>query len=144
MSGRLKDRDAVLNFVDRRLEEIDALSDDEIVAEAREAGEDPEQVAGELRSLINDLIREQAKERLKAARASLDAKRTTKSSGSANVLSFERKQAILKGFAENDGRLRERLTMAARNGEGATEREVDSILQDLRDLGVVDEDGNPL
>ncbi|WP_020179955.1 hypothetical protein [Methylopila sp. M107] len=134
----------MLSFVDRRLDEIDALSDDELLAEAQEAGQDPAQVAGELRSLIDGLIRHQAKERLRIARASLDARRVAMASGSANVLSFEKKQAILKGFAENDGRLRERLTMAARNGQGSSEREVDSILQDLRDLGVIDEDGNPL
>ncbi len=139
-----KDRNAMLSFVDRRLEEIDALSDEELLAEAREAGEDPEGVASELRSLIADLIKEQAQERLKSARTSLDARRMASSGGTADILSFEKKQAILEGFAENDGRLRERLTMAARKGEGASEREVDSILQDLRDLGAIDENGDPL
>lgn len=139
-----KDRDAMLSFVDRRLDEIDALSDEELLAEAREAGEDPERVAGELRSLIADLIKEQAKERLKSARASLNARQAAPAVGTADILSFEKKQAILQGFADNDGRLRERLMMAARKGEGASEREVDSILQDLRDLGAIDENGNPL
>lgn len=139
-----KDRDAMLSFVDRCLNEIDALSDEELLAEAREAGQDPERVADELRSLISDLIKEQAKERLKSARALLNSRRAAPAVETANVLSFEKKQAILQGFADNDGRLRERLTMAARKGEGASEREVDSILQDLRDLGAIDENGNPL
>ena len=134
----------MLSFVDRRLDEIDALSDEELLAEAREAGEDPERVAGELRSLIADLMKEQAKERLKSARASFNARRAAPAVGTADILSFEKKQAILQGFADNDGRLRKRLTMAARKGEGASEREVDSILQDLRDLGAIDENGNPL
>lgn len=133
----------MLSFVDRRLDEIDALNDEELLAEAQETGEDPERVAQELRALIESLIQEQAKERLKSARASLDRRRVGMPIASATFLSFERKQAILKGFAENDGRLGERLTMAARKGDGASEREVDSILQDLRDLGAIDEDGNP-
>jgi len=34
--------------------------------------------------------------------------------------------------------------MAARNGEGITEKEMDDILADLRELGAIDEDGNPI
>ena len=33
--------------------------------------------------------------------------------------------------------------MAARKGEGASEREIDDILRDLRDLGAIDDQGNP-
>lgn len=134
----------MLSFVDRRLDEIDALPDDDLLAEAKEAGEDPQRVAGDLRSLIDGLISEKAKDRLKAARASLDARRSTTTSDGSNVLSFERKQAILQSFADNDRQLRDRLTMAARQGEGASKLEVESIFRDLRDLGAIDEDGNPL
>jgi len=144
MTDATKDGKAVLSFVDRQVADVDALTDEELFAEAREAGEDPEQVADTLRSLIDALITEQAKERLRSARASLDVRRATTSASTANVLSFEKKQAILQGFADNDVKLRQRLTMAARQGEGTSEREIDAILQDLRDLGAIDEDGNPL
>jgi hypothetical protein len=144
MTDATKDGKAVLSFVDRQVADVDALTDEELFAEAREAGEDPEQVADTLRSLIDALITEQAKERLRSARVSLDVRRAATSAGTANVLSFEKKQAILQGFADNDVKLRQRLTMAARQGEGTSEREIDAILQDLRDLGAIDEDGNPL
>ena len=58
-------------------------------------------------------------------------------------LPISRKQEILAQFAANDGRLRDRMTMAARKGEGASEREIDDILRDLRDLGAIDDQGNP-
>ena len=32
--------------------------------------------------------------------------------------------------------------MAARQGVGASEREIDDILRDLRELGAIDDDGN--
>ncbi len=34
--------------------------------------------------------------------------------------------------------------MAARKGEGMTEKEMDAILDDLRELGAIDDEGNPI
>ena len=45
---------------------------------------------------------------------------------------------------QTNPKLKSRLTMAARNGEGITEQEMDSILADLRELGVIDDEGNPI
>ena len=39
-----------------------------------------------------------------------------------------------------DARLTEKLTLAARNGEGQSERDVDSAIDDLNELGAFDEE----
>jgi transposase len=58
------------------------------------------------------------------------------------ALSLDEKEQILQRFAANDRPLRERLTMAARNGDGMTEGEVDDVLENLISLGALNPDGS--
>ncbi len=56
-------------------------------------------------------------------------------------LALEKKRALIDKFAGNDNQLRERLTMAARNEEDS-EADIDSFLEDLVELGIIDDEGN--
>lgn len=133
----------LLPFADALVEDWMTLSDEEVVAEFRADGFDPEVVAAELRAHIEGLVAESGKSRLARARAGLAEARASRAASNVFHLPISRKQAILSQFAANDGRLRDRMTMAARKGEGASEREIDDILRDLRDLGAIDDQGNP-
>jgi 3-oxoacyl-ACP reductase-like protein len=133
----------LLPFADALVEDWMTLSDEEVFAEFRADGFDPEVVAAELRAHIQGLVAENGKARLARARAGLGEARADRAASNVFNLSISRKQEILARFAANDGRLGERMTMAARKGEGASEREIDDILRDLRDLGAIDDQGNP-
>ena len=56
-------------------------------------------------------------------------------------LPTERKRELVERFVSSDNQLREKLTMAARNQENL-EDDIDSFLEDLIELGVIDDEGN--
>src|SRR3546814_7745804 len=93
------------------------LSDEEVVAEFRADGFDPEVVAAELRAHIEGLVAESGKSRLARARAGLAEARADRAASNVFHLPISRKQEILAQFAANDGRLREGRTMAASKGD---------------------------
>ena len=133
----------LFQFADALVSDLMALSDEELLAEVRAAGADPETLAKDLREKIEARIAIDNKARLARAREEMNAVRTALASPGVVSLPLTRKNQILGQFAANDGQLRQRLTMAARKGEGASEREVDDILRDLLDLGAIDAEGNP-
>lgn len=143
MTRKLTHKQTLLPLADALIEDWMTRSDEEILAEFRDDGLDPEVVAAQLRGHIESLVAESGKSRLARARAGLASARADRASSSIYLLPISRKQEILALFAANDGRLRDRMTMAARKGEGASEREIDDILRDLRDLGAIDDQGNP-
>jgi hypothetical protein len=143
MTRKSKPGQELLPLADALVEDWMSLSDEEVFAEFRADGLDPEAVAAELRAHIGGLVSESRKSRLARARAGLAEARADRAASNVLHLPISRKQEILAQFASNDGRLRERMTMAARKGEGASEREIDEILRDLRDLGAIDDQGNP-
>lgn len=143
MTRKLTPKQTLLPLADALVEDWMTRSDEEVFAEIRDDGLDPEDVAAQLRAHIEGLIAENGKSRLARARAGLAGARADRASSSMFLLPISRKQEILAQFAANDGRLRDRMTMAARKGEGASEREINDILRDLRDLGAIDDQGNP-
>lgn len=143
MTRKPDNRPDLFHFADALVEDLMALSDDELLGEVRNGGTDPEALAIELREKIEARIAADNKARLAMARDRMIAARAARASFGLVSLPLARKQQILGQFAANDGQLRQRLTMAARQGEGASEREVDDILRDLLDLGAIDDEGNP-
>ncbi|MFC3097929.1 hypothetical protein [Alteraurantiacibacter palmitatis] len=143
MTRKLTPKQTLLPLADALIEDWMTRSDEEIFAEFRDDGLEPEDVAAQLRAHIESLVAESGKSRLARARAGLAGARADRASSSMFLLPISRKQEILTQFAANDGRLRDRITMAARKGEGASEREIDDMLMDLRDLGAIDDQGNP-
>lgn len=143
MTRKPSDETKLFRLTDALVADLMALSDDELFRETRDGGDDPEVVAADVRDALQATVTRESKARLIKARESLDSARVARAGGNLLSLPLPRKQQILGQFAANDGRLRERLTMAARKGDGASEREVDDILRDLRDLGAIDDEGNP-
>jgi hypothetical protein len=121
--------------------DIDALSDDELLAEIGDDDDVKNRIA-DMRHLVQSAIAESGRRRLAKARQAYDA--TQKRSPRSNLiqLTLDRKKALVAHFAKDSQTLPEGFTLAARN-EGNSEADLDSLLQDLLDLGVIDEDGNP-
>lgn len=119
------------------------MSDAELLAEVEAEGLNPEAEADRIRALISSATAQAGKARLQAARAELD-RAVQVPSAQIHKLPLRERAAVLARFANDDARLKSRLTMAARNGEGITESEMDDILANLRELGAIDDEGNPM
>lgn len=121
--------------------EIDALltaSDDAILSEASDIHADPTAAASRLRSLVDGAVTAAGKRRLAEARTALDA--APKSPSNVLQLPLVDKRKLIDRLRENT----KGLTMAARQGERESERDLDSLLEDLIDIGAIDEEGNLL
>ena len=121
-------------------DDIDAMSDEELLAELEEAGEDADAFAKQTDELVAEAIAKVGRHKLEAARAGYVACQIGHHS---NILQWpvERKRHLIQHFAQNDVELDRKLTLAARKGKD-TEADMDSFIEDLIDLGVIDADGN--
>jgi hypothetical protein len=127
--------------VDPVVDDLLSLSDEELLAEVRADGHDPALLATEVQKELAAAVGVAGRLRLAEARAQLTSVRTLRRQPSITGLPLATKEQILRTFAANDGPLRERLTMAARNGDGLTEGEMDTVLLDLVELGAIDGEG---
>ena len=121
-------------------DDIDTMGDEELLAELDEAGEDADAIANRTRSLIADAIANVGRRKREAARSGYESTQTGHRS---NVLQWpgNRKRELIQHFAENDAELEQKLTLAAREGKD-TEADMNSFIEDLIDLGVIDDEGN--
>ena len=143
VSGSDRPGSPIDRLADELVADIMIMSDAELLAEVEAEGLSAENEAGRIRGIVSGAITRAAKSRLKAARAEIDrAARIPR--GQVHQLPIRDRAAVLVRFANDDAKLKSRLTIAARNGEGITEKEMDDILADLRELGAIDEDGNPV
>lgn len=143
MNGSDRPVPSIARLADELVADIMSMSDAELLAEIEAEGLNAESEADRIRDIISTATTQAAKSRLKAARAEID--RTAEAArGQVHQLPIRDRAAVLVRFANDDAKLTTRLTMAARNGEGITEKEMDDILADLRELGAIDEDGNPI
>ncbi len=137
-------RDPTLfNLTDALVSDATNLSEAEMIAEMKADGLDPGAEVARMRAVVASAIVQSGKARLADAKNGVSQSRKA----AASVLPFLRvanPDTVLRRFANDDVKLRSRLTMAARNGEGLTEREADSVLNDLRELGAIDDEGNPV
>ena len=137
-------RDAARRQLDRLADalarDVDQLSDEELLREAQEDYGDADKAALATKNIIREAIAAYGKRRLAAARKAYEAK-TAKGTAKVFELPAEWKRELVERFASNDNQLREKLTMAARNQENL-EDDIDSFLEDLIELGVIDDEGN--
>jgi len=146
------DRDEAARRQLRRLAEsmaddIVAMTDDEFLAEIKETGQDLDDLARRGERAIANGIAESGRRKLAAAREGARAAAARrKSSGPSNVINLPlvEKRRILQRIAAKNSELRTKLTMAARHEEDGeiSENDLNSLLEDLLDVGAIDEDGN--
>lgn len=139
-NNRDKARRQLERVADALARDIDQLTDEELRRETKEDYGDPDKAIFATKNVIQQAISAHGKRRLAAARRAYEAQ-SAKVGAKLFELSTERKQELVERFASNDNKLRERLTMAARNQE-SLEDDIDSFLEDLIELGVIDDEGN--
>ena len=138
MNGKKDDFAKKLDLLtDALAKDIDQLSEDDLKAEISEEFGSPKTLAESLRASIESTFASHGKKRLSDARATLDA-RQTRATAKIVDLSYVDKKTLFERLRENDSI---NLTLAARNEEDS-EADIDSILEDLHDLGVIDDEGN--
>ena len=116
-------------------------SEEQILAEAQEEFGDTERAARHVNDLINKARAAVGKDKLAAARASLEQSKLVRQCNAVN-LPWERKQEIIQEFAAASSEQRTALTLAARKGGDLSESDLDVLLEALVDLGAIDENGN--
>ena len=123
-------------------DDMHSMSDEEMLAELEEAGEDTDAIATRADELITEATAKVGRRRLESARAGYMAK-THAASYRSRVLQWpvNRKLALIQSFAQNDDAFKQKVTLAARKGKD-TETDLDSFIEDLIDLDVIDDRGN--
>lgn len=120
--------------------DVDELTDEEVVAAVRELYGDPTEAANQTKSVIQRAIEAHGQRRLQAAR--LRQRSEQSRHGTPNVLNWPtaQKAELLSNVWARSSSLPSSLTRAARNEDDLL-ADQDSVIEDLIELGVIDEDG---
>lgn len=133
---RKTDKELLDALLDAELEALLEANDDAILAEAAELHPDPAAVIARLRGIMTTAATQAGKARLAKARATLDQQDGSRG----KVLTWpvlQKRNLVARLRQEVKG-----LTMAARQGQEETESDLDSVIEDLIDIGVIDDEGN--
>lgn len=129
------DRAALDRLADALVEDVLNASDADIAAEAKEDGVDLAGEAAAGRSIFEKARAIKAKERLAAMKKAVAADRQH----GAQVVKLDPQEARrrLNSVLEKNPGIESRLTLAARKGVHRSDEDVQSMLEDLAELGLV-------
>jgi hypothetical protein len=138
MTGKKNEaRDALNRLADALVDDVLGASDQEILTEFREAGSDPEKLAGDMRALFERSVLAANKSKLAAAKAGAARAKATPVHTAAPIdIAAARKR--LHEILQTPSTL-EKLTMAARKESELSDADVIGMLGDLRALGIIDD-----
>ncbi len=141
MTGKKSEaRDALDRLADALVDDVLNASDQEMLAEFRETGGDPDKLAGDMRARFERSVLAANKSKLAAAKAGAARARATPARASAPIdiaTARKRLHAVLQTPATS-----EKLTMAARKESELSDADVMGLLEDLRALGIVTDGDN--
>lgn len=137
MTGNPKDaQDALRRLADSLAEDILSASDREVLEGATEIYGDPHKLAAEMLKLFEQTANEQGKAKLAAARVAVSAGRHRQVSHVRRMGAAEARQ-LFQQIIATDPEAARRLTLAARKGEEPSDEDVQSMLEDFEELGVL-------
>lgn len=121
-------------------QDVDELTDEEVMEEARELYGDATAAAHQTKGVIQRAIEAHGQSRLQAARLGYRAAQGRQ--GTPKVLSWsaQQKAELLSSVLAGSSPLPSQFTLAARN-ENDLLADQDSVIEDLIDFGVIDEEG---
>ena len=139
MTGENENAQEELNrLADALVEDILSAPDDELLADFREDGYDPQRNATELRELFRRSLLAAKKRRMSDAKAGVAAVRQAdQTDGGGVVVDIAAARARLQSLIE---RHQGQLTMAARNEGELSDADVLGMLKDFAELGLFDPD----
>lgn len=121
-------------------QDVDELTDEEVMAEARELYGDATVAANQTKGVIQRAIEAHGQSRLQAARLGYRAEQGRQGTPKVLTWSAEQKSELLSRVLAGSSPLPSQLTLAARN-ENDLLADQDSVIEDLIDFGVIDEEG---
>ncbi|MDA8052354.1 MAG: hypothetical protein M0002_20520 [Rhodospirillales bacterium] len=137
MTNKKSHRDALDRLTAALVENILSTSDEEIIGEAQDDHEVPADAAAGVRALSEKAAMLAAKNRLAAARLAVANDRRRPAGGSPLDPAEARRR--LERILSQDPNL----TLAARKGQGLSDKDVLGMLEDLEELGIAPDPGEP-
>lgn len=110
--------------------------DAELLNEVRESGGDPAAIAKKTRAAYAAALVSVGKNWLAAAKTAAKAERDAATDLAVTKLDPAAARARLNALLDQHPETRDKLTLAARKGQGLSDSDVESMLQDLAQLGV--------
>jgi hypothetical protein len=134
-------RDALQRLNEALVEDILAASDETVLAEARQDGQDPERIAAAGRALFEAAVLRTSKIRLISAQAAVAADRRARSPAALHADPEAARRRLQRLMARHPEAAR-KLTLAARKRQSAelSDEEVRGWLEDFEELGIADSD----
>jgi len=117
---------------DALIDSILSLTEDDIRLELNEAGTDAETCVAEVDALITAAKAKSVRQRLTAAPTELAAWREREPK--TNTEAIDSARAKMERLQSGDPKLREEFMLAARKGEGLSEKDMEGLLEDLAAL----------
>ncbi|KSV72248.1 hypothetical protein N183_27145 [Sinorhizobium sp. Sb3] len=147
MTGKGKrERVALDRLADVLVDDILSTSDEDILAEFKEAGCDPNQNAAEMRALFEKSVLASNKKRLAVAKAAATANRRSPTASVAMPIDMAAARARLRAVVDRPG-LPQKVTLAARKENELSDADILGMLEDLLELGILppddSQDGKP-
>lgn len=135
------DRDALQRLNEALVEDILGASDEALLAEVRQDGQDPERIAAAARTLFEKAVLRASKLRLLRAQAAVAADRRAHSQAAVPDDPAAARRRLERLLARHPDAAR-KLTLAARKGQSGelSDEEVCGWLEDFEELGITDAD----
>jgi hypothetical protein len=127
--------EALRRLAESLAEDVLNAPDNEILEDAAESYGDPDKLAADMLRLFDKTVTEEGKARLAAARAAVAADRG-RTARVARLDPAEARRRLQQAITADPETAR-KLTLAARKGEGLSDNDVQSMLEDLEELGVI-------
>ena len=131
-----KERIALSRLANALTDDILSASDDDILAELREAGEDPARNADDMRALFEKTVLLANKKRLNAAKAGAASVREVFAAPVSSAVDIGAARARLRQIIEAPGGTH-KVTLAARKESEMSDSDVLGMLDDLLELGIL-------
>lgn len=131
-------------LTDSLVNDIIELSDEEVLEEAKELFDDPSLEIERLKNIISNAVLKSAKTKLADAKNKVNQHKQQSTKSNVIPITIAQKRTAIQNFLTKDPELQQKLTLAARKGEGIqTENDIDGMFEDMLELGLIDENGNP-
>lgn len=141
---RKSDEEVLENLMNELAEGILEISDEELIAEAREARVDPDKAAQRVAELVQRAIEQRGQRKRQEARREYEAtiaamqKRTYRLPDDP-----QQRRALLDAVVQRYPRVRSAVTLQHRDLTSLSDADVGSQLRKLQELGFLDADGKP-
>lgn len=129
----------LVNVLDKLSERVMSLADKDLDEELKASGKDPKQVVESMRADISQLIANNRKIRLRSARVALNKERSEMRRTWTIPAEASSRRTLLDRLILSGRQMPEPLTAAFRDRNSLSDRDIQGILEDLGELGYLND-----